>query len=66
MERIALATFDQALRTSPHNPKKNDDFKGVFSHDDKLEYYYQVDTKEFEYVYRNVPNTGNIYYTASR
>ena len=68
MERITLAQFKSAQLCSRNSLKGaiRDDFKGVISHEDKLEYYYQVDTDEYEYVYRHIPSTGNIYYTGSK
>ena len=66
MERITLQEFKKAITESDNNTNSDPDFKGVFSHTDKLEYYYQVDTNEFEYVYRHVPNNGAVYYTGTR
>ena len=64
---ITKEQFDKAIEET-NNPIKVVDsgFKGMISHDNMVETWVQVDTREFEYVSELHHKDGSTYYKGSK
>tara|TARA_R110000744_G_scaffold73816_2_gene147620 strand:- start:640 stop:840 length:201 start_codon:yes stop_codon:yes gene_type:complete len=65
MKRITEEDFHRALSVTTNNQDRRGDFNGVIEEEEHLEFWFQVDTKEFEYVSKCMGADWRTYYTGS-
>jgi hypothetical protein len=63
--KITESAYIKALKESKNDPLINADFNGIIKGDTENEAWYQVDTKDFEYVSQHV-SQHRVYYTGSK
>jgi hypothetical protein len=63
--RITESVYIKALKESKNDPLINADFNGIIKEETGRVSWYQVDTKDFEYVSQHV-SQYRVYYTGSK
>jgi hypothetical protein len=63
--RITESVYIKALKESKNDPLINEDFNGIIKGENGREFWYQVDTKDFEYVSQHV-SQYRVYHTGRK